>query len=181
MKYNFGQLIKLTNPNGYGPGKGWNDPDMLEVGNGGMTTEEYKTHFSIWCMMKSPLLIGNDVRKMTKKDIAYQILTNKEAIAVNQDPLGRQAKCVMNCGALNNLQVWAGPLVQNAYVLAIINFGDSVEYISRVCWKDAHLAHHIYQVRDIWAHKNEGIHAGCYKGGLHMKPHYIKFLKLAEV
>jgi len=71
---------------------GWNDPDMLEVGNGGCTDTEYRTHFSLWAMLKSPLIIGNDVRKMTSTDPAYTILTNKELIAVNQDGLGHQAR-----------------------------------------------------------------------------------------
>ena len=74
-----------------GPG-GWNDPDMLEVGNGGMTTDEYRTHFSLWAISKAPLLIGCDV---TKKDpTTFEILLNKEVIAVNQDPLGVQGRKV---------------------------------------------------------------------------------------
>ena len=74
-----------------GPG-GWNDPDMLEVGNGGCSYEEYKTHFSVWAMLKAPLIIGNDVRSMTKEDETYTILANEALIAVNQDPLGWQAR-----------------------------------------------------------------------------------------
>ncbi|XP_010252090.1 PREDICTED: alpha-galactosidase 3 isoform X2 [Nelumbo nucifera] len=74
-----------------GPG-GWNDPDMLEVGNGGMTYQEYRAHFSIWALMKAPLLIGCDVRNMTAETL--EILSNKEVIAVNQDPLGVQGRKV---------------------------------------------------------------------------------------
>ena len=70
-----------------GPG-GWNDPDMLEVGNGHMTTTEYKTHFSLWALAKAPLLIGCDITKMTED--TKNILTNPEVIAINQDPLGEQ-------------------------------------------------------------------------------------------
>jgi len=70
-----------------GPG-GWNDPDMLEVGNGGMNHEEYKVHFMLWSLMKAPLLIGCDVRKMDKQTL--ELLGNEEIIAVNQDPLGIQ-------------------------------------------------------------------------------------------
>jgi alpha-galactosidase len=72
-----------------GPG-GWNDPDMLEVGNGGMTTIEYRTHFSLWAISKAPLLIGCDVTNMTKD--TWDILTNPEVIAVNQDKLGEQGR-----------------------------------------------------------------------------------------
>lgn len=77
----------------------WNDPDMLEVGNGNLTHEENKSHFSLWCMMNAPLILGNDVRKFVKEDGSvdtenkvYQILTNKKMIAINQDPLGVQCR-----------------------------------------------------------------------------------------
>ena len=76
-----------------GPG-GWNDPDMLEVGNGKCSDEEYRYHFSLWAMLKAPLIIGNDIRNLTKGDPTMQILGNTEVIAVNQDPLGRQARRV---------------------------------------------------------------------------------------
>eukprot|EP01111_Echinosteliopsis_oligospora_P002805 TRINITY_DN1438_c0_g1_i1.p1 TRINITY_DN1438_c0_g1~~TRINITY_DN1438_c0_g1_i1.p1 ORF type:complete len:510 (+),score=182.54 TRINITY_DN1438_c0_g1_i1:69-1598(+) len=74
-----------------GPG-GWNDPDMLEVGNGGMTYDEYKAHFSLWALSKSPLIIGCDVTSMSNETI--EILTNEEVIAINQDDLGVQGKKV---------------------------------------------------------------------------------------
>lgn len=74
-----------------GPG-GWNDPDMLEVGNGGCSFEEYKSHFSLWAMLKAPLIVGNDVRGLSAGDEALQILSNEEIIAINQDSLGRQAR-----------------------------------------------------------------------------------------
>lgn len=70
-----------------GPG-GWNDPDMLEVGNGHMTTDEYKIHFGLWALSKAPLLIGCDVTNMSKE--TFEILTNSEIIAINQDKLGVQ-------------------------------------------------------------------------------------------
>ena len=72
-----------------GPG-GWNDPDMLEVGNGGMSYIEYKTHFSLWAISKAPLLIGCDVTKMSNE--TWEILSNEEVIAVNQDKLGEQGR-----------------------------------------------------------------------------------------
>ena len=73
-----------------GPGH-WNDPDMLEVGNGRMTIEEYKTHFTLWCILAAPLMAGNDLQSMSPE---YKtILTNKEIIALDQDTLGRQATC----------------------------------------------------------------------------------------
>ena len=74
-----------------GPG-GWNDPDMLEVGNGGMTAVEDKTHFSLWSIAKAPLIIGCDLR--TIKNDTLEILSNTEVIAVNQDKLGEFIVCV---------------------------------------------------------------------------------------
>ena len=72
-----------------GPG-GWNDPDMLEVGNGGMNFEEEKIHFGLWCISKAPLLIGCDITNLSKE--TFEILTNLEVIAINQDPLGVQGR-----------------------------------------------------------------------------------------
>lgn len=76
-----------------GPG-GWNDPDMLEIGNGGCSFDEYKSHFSMWAMLKAPLIVGNDIRGLSPDDEAMEILMNEEIIAINQDPLGRQARRV---------------------------------------------------------------------------------------
>lgn len=72
-----------------GPGH-WNDPDMLEVGNGKLTYEENKTHFSLWCMMASPLILGNDIRKLPDDKKTLDIISNRDMIAINQDKLGKQ-------------------------------------------------------------------------------------------
>ncbi|CAL9776418.1 unnamed protein product [Musa acuminata subsp. burmannicoides] len=95
---------------------GWNDPDMLEVGNGGMSNDEYIVHFSLWAASKAPLIIGCDVRSMTKETLA--ILGNEEVIAVNQDPLGVQAKKVRMDG---DHEVWAGPLSGYKIVVVLLN------------------------------------------------------------
>ncbi len=95
-----------------GPGH-WNDPDMLEVGNGGMTTDEYRAHFSLWALLAAPLLAGNDLRDM--KPEIHDILTNKEVIAVNQDPMGRQGRRVRKDG---NLEVWAKQMQDGSRRLA---------------------------------------------------------------
>jgi len=78
-----------------GPGH-WNDPDMLEVGNGGMTDTEYRAHFSMWCIMAAPLIAGNDLRNMSASTL--EILTAPEVIAVDQDPLGKQGRRVRDHG-----------------------------------------------------------------------------------
>ncbi|KAK6131843.1 hypothetical protein DH2020_034417 [Rehmannia glutinosa] len=95
------------------------DPDMLEVGNGGMTYQEYRAHFSIWALMKAPLVIGCDVRNMTAE--TYEILTNEEVIAVNQDPLGVQGRKVDTYGPDGCYQIWAGPLTEQRTVVAFWN------------------------------------------------------------
>ncbi|XP_054785752.1 alpha-galactosidase-like [Prosopis cineraria] len=129
-----------------GPG-GWNDPDMLEVGNGGMTTEEYKAHFSIWALVKAPLLIGCDIRAMD--DATYGILSNKEVIAVNQDKLGGQGKRVKS---KNDLEVWAGPL-SNHKVAVILWNRSSTNATVTASWSDIGLKPGtLVDARDLWTH-----------------------------
>ncbi len=98
-----------------GPGH-WNDPDMLEIGNGGMKTEEYRTHMSLWVLLAAPLLAGNDLSKMSPADKA--ILTNREAIAIDQDPLGKQAERVWQRG---DLSLWRKPLTGNRFAIGLVN------------------------------------------------------------
>ena len=98
-----------------GPGH-WNDPDMLEIGNGKMTTDEYKTHMSLWVVLAAPLLAGNDLSKMSDADRA--ILTNREAIAIDQDSLGKQGDRVWQAG---DMSVWTKPLSGGRMALAIVN------------------------------------------------------------
>ncbi|HEX2968253.1 MAG TPA: glycoside hydrolase family 27 protein [Bacteroidales bacterium] len=101
-----------------GPGR-WNDPDMLEVGNGGMTTEEYKTHFSLWCMLASPLIAGNDIQSMSED--TRSILLNKEMISIDQDTLGRQATCYRDA---NGYQIWVKALSNNEKAICLLNKTD---------------------------------------------------------
>jgi alpha-galactosidase len=81
---------------------------MLEVGNGGMTDEEYQSHFSLWCLVKAPLILGNDLMNMSSK--TFDILTNSEAIAVNQDKLGVQGR-LLSTNVDRTQEIWGGPLV----------------------------------------------------------------------
>lgn len=104
-----------------------NDMDMLQVGRG-MSFEEDKTHFTMWCMMNSPLLAGNDLRSMSKETI--EILTNSELIALNQDPLVYQARRLVDHG---DLEVWAKPLISTMsgkVAVALLNRSDKAETIS---------------------------------------------------
>jgi alpha-galactosidase len=99
-----------------GPGH-WNDPDMLEVGNG-LTVAENRTHFSMWCMLAAPLIAGNDMRKMDES--TRNILTNKEVIAVNQDALGIEA---LKYSDKDSLQIWLKPLMNDAWAVCFLNRG----------------------------------------------------------
>ncbi len=139
-----------------GPGH-WNDPDMLEVGNGGMNTTEYRSHFSLWAMLAAPLMAGNDLRNM-KADIK-EILTNKEVIAVDQDPLGREGRRVHKDG---DFEVWARPLEGGNRAVILLNRGESDHEIT-VNWTDLHYPDHLSAgVRDLWQHKDAGKFTGKY-------------------
>ncbi|KAH9746897.1 alpha-galactosidase 1 [Citrus sinensis] len=127
---------------------GWNDPDMLEVGNGGMTKDEYIVHFSIWAISKAPLLLGCDVRNMT--DDTLEIVGNKEVIAVNQDPLGIQAKKVRWEG---DQEVWAAPLSGYRIALLLVNRGPW-RYAVTAKWEDIGIPpNSVVEARDLWEHK----------------------------
>ncbi|HEX7362486.1 MAG TPA: glycoside hydrolase family 27 protein [Bryobacteraceae bacterium] len=134
-----------------GPGH-WNDPDMLEVGNGGMTNTEYRTHMSLWSLLAAPLLAGNDIRHMSKETKA--ILLNKEVIAVDQDRLGKEATRVAKNG---DLEVWARPLSGGAYAVGLFNRGPSSAKVT-AHWSDVGF-HGKARVRDLWAHANRGVFA----------------------
>eukprot|EP01018_Ginkgo_biloba_P022373 Gb_07118 [translate_table: standard] len=154
-----------------GPG-GWNDPDMLEVGNGNMSVEESRSHFSIWALMKAPLLIGCDVRSLNNKTL--KILSNEEVIAVNQDQLGIQGSKVSQQG---DLEVWAGPLSNNRIALILWNRGWSRATITAK-WKQFGLHSSVpVKVRNLWRHRDL---AANHKGSLtaSVKPHACKMYVL---
>ncbi|KAI9110708.1 hypothetical protein K1719_018146 [Acacia pycnantha] len=133
-----------------GPG-GWNDPDMLEVGNGGMTFQEYRSHFSIWALMKAPMLMGSDLRNLSEE--AYLIYSNKDVIAVNQDSLGVQGRKVQVSGKDGCCQVWAGPLSGNRLVVALWNRCSQVSTIT-ASWNVLGLQSGTQvSIRDLWQHK----------------------------
>jgi alpha-galactosidase len=139
-----------------GPGH-WNDPDMLEVGNGGMTTTEYRSHFSLWCILAAPLIAGNDIRSMSP-EIA-EILTNKELIAVDQDQLGMQGRRVKRDA---ELEVWARQLADGSRAVALLNRGPAEKNIS-VTWSEIGYPDYLpASVRDLWARKDLGKRTGSF-------------------
>ncbi len=135
----------------------WNDPDMLEIGNRGCTTEEYRTQMSMWCMMASPLLAGNDVRNMSQA--TKDILLNKEVIAINQDPAGKQGYRVKST---NGLEVWVKPLGTDGTTkaVALLNRNSSASNIT-VNWSDIGMTGSL-NVRDLWAKADKGSFNGSY-------------------
>eukprot|EP00253_Pinus_taeda_P000784 PITA_00784 len=131
----------------YAGPSGWNDPDMLEVGNGNMSSVEYQSHFSVWALMKAPLLIGCDIRSATPETL--EILSNSEVINVNQDSLGVQGKKVSKQG---DLEVWAGPLSNNEVAVILWNRSGSQASITAK-WVDIGLpSDAAVEARDLWAH-----------------------------
>jgi alpha-galactosidase len=140
-KIGFGQagLAKYA-----GPGH-WNDPDMLEVGNGHMSADEYRTHMSLWALLAAPLLAGNDLSKMS--DETKSILMNKAVIAVDQDKLGKQGDRVSQNG---ELEVWSKPLGGGAVAVGLFNRGTSAAEMS-VKLSDVGASG---AVTDLWSGKN---------------------------
>ena len=133
-----------------GPGH-WNDPDMLEVGNKGMSLTEYRAHFSMWCLLSAPLLAGNDLRSMN--DDIRAILTNKDVIAIDQDKLGRQGRRVRTAAGLD---LWAKQLADGGRAVALLNRTEAPAPIT-VSWLEVGYPPHVTaKVRDLWAAKDLG-------------------------
>jgi alpha-galactosidase len=137
-----------------GPGH-WNDPDMLEVGNGGMTDVEYRAHMSLWAILAAPLLAGNDLSKMTPETLA--ILTNKEVIAVDQDRLGRQGD---RASAKGPTEIWTKPLSGGAVAAGLFN-RDTEAHSMTLRLRDIGFPEHA-KLRDLWRHEDVAATDGSY-------------------
>jgi alpha-galactosidase len=137
----------------------WNDPDMLEVGNGGMTTTEYESHFSLWAMLAAPLVAGNDLSKMDAE--TRRILTNADVIAVDQDPLGQQARRIWKQG---DLEIWARPLKGAEHAVVLFNRSKAPADM-KVEWDQLHLPAGLKaDVKDLWSKKVTKNVRGSYGG-----------------
>ena len=128
----------------------WSDPDMLEVGNGGMSFEEYRTHFTLWALLAAPLFLGNDLHAM--KPEIRDLLTNREVIAVDQDRLGKQGRRILRQG---DVEIWTKRLSNGKTAVALFNLGKRPAAI-RVRWAKLGLSGS-RQARDLWAHADLGI------------------------
>jgi alpha-galactosidase len=127
-----------------GPGH-WNDPDMLEVGNGGMTATEYRTHMGMWAMMAAPLIIGTDLRDASAEALA--ILGNRDVIAIDQDPLGRQATVVSD---RDGLMVLDKPLADGDRAIALYNSTDELATVSVPVAGTGLPPAGAYRLRELW-------------------------------
>ena len=151
-----------------GPGH-WNDPDMLEVGNGRMTNTEYRSHFSLWAILAAPLIAGNDLRSMTAE--TREILTNKEVIAVDQDALGMQGRRVKQ---ENGGEVWVKQLKDGSRAVVLLNRNEKEQEI-RLQWEDLGYPHHLTAaVRDLWEHKSLGSFTGEFSAKV--APHGVEMV-----
>ena len=149
------EIIDLNEPlrQYAGPGH-WNDPDMLEVGNG-LSDSENRAHFTMWCMMAAPLILGNDITNMSPETLAT--ITNKDVIAIDQDPLGVQGLRLMKVG---DLQYWFKPLVDGDWAFCILNGGEEDKTVA-IDWAELDFEDGLsgrstgfatvnYNVKDLW-------------------------------
>ena len=153
-----------------GPGH-WNDADMLEVGNGGMSPAEYRSHFSLWAMMASPLMAGNDVAHMD--ETTRSILLNKEVIAIDQDALGIQGHRVRKDG---NGELWVKPLKDGGLAVLLFNRGDVPATIGGSGGELAWQTKGRTKVRDLWAHKDMGRWTGAIQATV--EPHGVAMYRI---
>jgi alpha-galactosidase len=151
---------------------------MLEVGNGGMTLNEYRTHMSLWSIAKAPLLIGCDVRSISKE--ALEILTNSEVIAINQDSLGIQGTKI-RIDLDNRTEVWTGPLADGSKAVLVSNRDDNVSRTILVSFNDLgwKLTSQV-KVRDLWLHKDLGEFQGNYTA-YDIESHSVQMLKMTLI
>lgn len=153
-----------------GPGH-WNDPDMLEIGNGGLNYNEEKTHMSLWAILAAPLIAGNDLSHMSQQTLS--ILTNREVIAVDQDPLGRQGNRAFAAGAT---EIWTRPLDHGALAAGLFN-RDTVAHPVTLDLRSIHFPPNA-KLRDLWAHRDVSPAHGSYT--VTVPPHGVVMLKVSR-
>ena len=165
-----------------GPGH-WNDLEMLEIGNGGQSTEEYQSHFAIWCMLSAPLMAGNDLSKMD--ETIRKIQCNKGAIAIDQDSLGIPA---INYLTVNDIEILVKPLANGDAAVLFLN-RSNLKTALKFDWaknpvyddrfdKGAFRMGNNYQIRDIWEGKNVG--KTDKPMNLTLEPHEGWFVRLSK-
>jgi alpha-galactosidase len=158
-------------PEDSGPG-GWNDPDMMLIGNGGLNIDETRTHMTLWSMLAAPLIIGNDLGTMTADD--KSVLMNLEIIAVDQDALGKQGRRILKYG---NSEIWTKPLKDGGTAVAIFNLADTKSTVE-ARWSTLGLGDK-ERARDLWGHRDLGTIIGAYTAVI--PAHGTALLKVSEV
>jgi len=146
-------LVTSEGPNGIGQYAGpghWNDPDMLEVGNKGLTLAESRAHFSLWCIIAAPLIAGNDVRHMSPE--VHDILTNRDVIAIDQDSLGKEG---WRLRAETGREIWIRQLAGGEWAVCVLNTGATAVDMT-TDWSAIPIIDREYAVRDVWAKKDLG-------------------------
>ncbi len=152
----------------------WNDPDMLEAGNPGLTFPESRAHFSLWCILAAPLMAGNDVRIMTPE--VRELLTNSDVIAIDQDPLGKQGYRVIH---EPKREVWIKQLSDGDWGVCVLNAGQQARELE-VRWADLpQLGEGPYQMREVWANRDLGDAGEAWRGEL--QAHDVVLLRLSPV
>lgn len=177
--------VKLADYSGIG---GWNDPDMLEVGNGNLTVEENKAHFTLWCMLSAPLILGNDIRKFIDADgnVDYnnkilQIVTNRELIAVDQDKKGVQCRR-MKTNAITDILV--KPLDKGEVAICFFNKSNSEKDMSVSLKEVANLSYvelsdvGAYQYTDLWS-KEIDVTSGAINA--RVAPHGVRVFRVKSI
>jgi hypothetical protein len=157
-----------------GPGR-WNDPDMMIAGMPGLSETQNRAFFSLWCLMAAPLMAGNDLRGMTPSTVA--VLTNLEAIAVNQDPLGAQGHVAWNDG---NVSLWAGKPLFDGSRAALVFVHGGYRSGRKILWEEVGFAatDELY-VHNLWTHETSGRHAGGIAVGA-IEPGDVAFLRVSK-
>lgn len=153
-----------------GPGH-WNDPDMLEIGNGGMNFDEEKTHMSLWAILAAPLIAGNDLSRMSPETLS--ILTNREVIVVDQDPLGKEGT---RASVQGQTEIWTKPLRCPAVAASLFN-RDTVSHEMTLKLKALGFGPHA-KLRDLWAHTNVVPTNGRYT--VNVPPHGVVMLRASR-
>ena len=149
----------------------WADPDMLEIGNGNQTIDEYKTQFTMWCLLPAPLLMGHDVRTMS--DAILDLLTNEEIIAVNQDPAALPAQRRIKT---DDYQLWTRELADGDLCVALLQTTPQAREL-RFTWDEIGLdRNETARIRDLWAHEDLGTFVNHFS--IHVNPHGAAMLRL---
>ena len=151
----------------------WNDPDMLEIGNGGMNVDEYRTHMSLWSLLSAPLIAGNDLRSMT--DETKSILMNADVIAIDQDPAAKPVQMLSQQGKIEVL--WRS-LQDGSTAVGIFNRGDAAAD-GGFLWDSLKLgvAGKTLRVRDLWKHEAVAVAGDSYSATV--PPHGVVLLRIS--